>query len=517
MLQTSHSMGKKTSSSWLTAVKRAFRSPTKDSDSDKKSCRRKVDHPQQDDEAKSERRRWLFRKQSNSNATQAPVMPPEQRHAIAVAAATAAAAEAAVATAKAAVEMIRLTQPCPKAAALYKHETAAARVIQTAFRGYLARRALVALKGIVKLQALIRGQNVRKQANMTMKCMQSLLRVQARVRDQRARLSHDAGRRSMFAETTNLWESKYLRDIRDRNSRSREGSCVTDEWRAAPECPRTLEELEAILKARNEAALAHQKSSLAFAFAQQSNLVESDRSAYNGDESELDNRTNWLDKWMATKQWETSSRSSTDHRRDSIKTVEIDSLKTTNGRRSRCQSPINHRHSIASPHPRSIAPSTPSLASRTRSSPQVRPPSPRRVTEDRSYSTANTPSLRSAQRFSEGNAAAAQIPNYMAATESAKARIRSQSAPRQRAATPERERGGSAARKRLSYPIPEPYCVNVGFGCNNLGQNLRSPSFKSVQAGYVGMEEQSNYSWYTESIGGEISPCSTTDLRRWLR
>ncbi|KAG6407719.1 hypothetical protein SASPL_130716 [Salvia splendens] len=186
---------------------------------------------------KSERRRWLFRKQSNSNAAQAPVMAPEQRHAIAV-------------------EMIR---PCPKAAASYKHETAAARVIQTAFRGYLARRALVALKGIVKLQALIRGQNVRKQANMTMKCMQSLLRV-------RARLSHDAGRRSMFAETTNLWESKYLRD---RNSRSREGSCVTDEWRPAPECPRTLEELEAILKARNEAALAHEKSSLPFAFAQQ--------------------------------------------------------------------------------------------------------------------------------------------------------------------------------------------------------------------------------------------------------
>ena len=246
--------------------------------------------------------------------------------------------------------------------------------------------------------------------------------------------------------------------------------------------------------------------------------MESDRSAYNGDESsELDSRTKWLDKWMATKQWETSSRASTDHRRDSIKTVEIDSLKTTNGRRSRCQSPINHRHSIASPHHRSIAPSTPS---RTRSSPQVRPPSPRRiVAEDRSYSTANTPSLRSAQRFSEGTnaAAAVQIPNYMAATESAKARIRSQSAPRQRAATPERERGGSAARKRLSYPIPEPYCVNVGFGCNNLGQNLRSPSFKSVQAGYVGMEEQSNYSWYTESIGGEISPCSTTDLRRWLR
>lgn len=45
------SMGKKGSgSSWLTAVKRAFRSPSKDSE--KKSCRRKVDHQQEDEEEK---------------------------------------------------------------------------------------------------------------------------------------------------------------------------------------------------------------------------------------------------------------------------------------------------------------------------------------------------------------------------------------------------------------------------------------------------------------------------------
>lgn len=46
---------------------------------------------------------------------------------------------------------------------------------------------------------------------------------------------------------------------------SRDGSSMTDDWR---NCPRTLEELEAILKARNEAALTHEKS-LAFAFSQQ--------------------------------------------------------------------------------------------------------------------------------------------------------------------------------------------------------------------------------------------------------
>lgn len=63
---------------------------------------------------------------------------------------------------------------------------------------------------------------MRKQAKMTLKCMQALLRVQARLRDQQARLqSHDVddgGRKSMFAECNNLWESRYLGEIRERKS-----------------------------------------------------------------------------------------------------------------------------------------------------------------------------------------------------------------------------------------------------------------------------------------------------------
>jgi hypothetical protein len=61
--------------------------------------------------------------------------------------------------------------------------------IQTAFRGFLARRAVRALRGIVRLQAMVRGGRVRQQLAVTAKCMQALLRVQARARDRRTRLS----------------------------------------------------------------------------------------------------------------------------------------------------------------------------------------------------------------------------------------------------------------------------------------------------------------------------------------
>lgn len=81
-----------------------------------------------------------------------------------------------------------------------------------------ARRALCALKGLVKLQALVRGHNVRKQAKMTLQCMQALVRVQARVLDQRVRQSTEGSRKSAYSDTNSLWESRYLQDISDRKS-----------------------------------------------------------------------------------------------------------------------------------------------------------------------------------------------------------------------------------------------------------------------------------------------------------
>ncbi|XWS48409.1 hypothetical protein CRYUN_Cryun13aG0073900 [Craigia yunnanensis] len=190
-----------------------------------------------------DRNRWSFARSSNPASSSSHLYAlsgpcddtlDASKHAIAVAAATAAVAEAALAAARAAAEVVRLTSGGGGDTSGSNRRLAqemAAVNIQSAFRGYLARRALRALKALVKLQALVRGHIVRKQTADMFRRMQTLVRLQARARASRAYVtkSLDSAGKMFHSQNTRCGSNSNLRDIIDLEKK-RMGSNWLDCW-----------------------------------------------------------------------------------------------------------------------------------------------------------------------------------------------------------------------------------------------------------------------------------------------
>ncbi|XP_058104812.1 protein IQ-DOMAIN 22-like [Magnolia sinica] len=392
--------------------------------------------------------------------------PDPNKHAIAVAAATAMVAEAAVAAAHAAAAVVELTSSGRCAGTAHGSEDWAAVKIQSAFRGYLARRALRALKALVKLQALVRGYIVRKQAVETLRCMQALVRVQTMVR------AHANGR-----------------------AHGLENSSVNKSSQSHPG-PATPEKYERAIRA---SCTKHAKCATLKRSASKSNrmdVVDHDRIQMG--RNLFDHRTD--------DHRETPKKAGAVEDGKSDKILEIDHGKPNfNSRRKNNNLPslpstFNSHSFVTLPDSPSKDSTTAQLSIPSPSSVQMQSPGPLRFpveVEDSVFDTAeNSPQFYSAssragsmrrgpftpskseysQSFFSGYS---DYPNYMADTESSRAKFRSQSAPKQR---PEFEKYSSTKR----FSIHGFGDTKVGAGCRPSSQRSSSLHAKFTSKAYPG-------------------------------
>ncbi|KAF7820907.1 protein IQ-DOMAIN 14-like [Senna tora] len=455
---------------------------------------RKPDHPSSGSDPKppKDKRRWSFGKpgKDKSRLTPPPPTAPHHhfesstfltgsldanKHAIAVAAATAAVAEAALAAAHAAAEVVRLTNGGAGTSAggvtrpanggtlgsasrrRWVEEVAAVK-LQSAFRAYLtkygnvssvefeyarevrthwskeeyARRALRALKALVKLQALVRGHIVRKQTADMLRRMQTLVRLQARARASRVNFSDHSSKSSLFFHPV---PEDYEHPLRAYGTKF-EGS--------------------SILKRCSSNAIFR-------------DVDPAERSRFG---------SQWLDRWMEESVWSHQARDgslkhvhtsySTDDDHKSDKILEVDTWKphlishpTTTS--SFHHLPHHHHHQkdmlYDSPSKRSSKPLNQTIPSSSSSLSSLKFHKGKEVAASRTAE--NSPQAHSASsRHGSGGRRGPFTPtrsecswgffggytghpNYMANTESSRAKVRSQSAPRQRL---EFERYGSSGR-----------------------------------------------------------------------
>ncbi|XP_052173485.1 protein IQ-DOMAIN 2-like [Diospyros lotus] len=375
----------------------------------------------------------------------------QTKHTYSAAHTTNVAAEPSIGAAQAAAEVVQVTAVAHSTGKL--KEKLAAIKIQTAFRGYLARRASKALRGLVRLKSLVQGPPIKRQTTNALKCMQTLARVQSQIQSRRIRMSEEnqALQKQLLQK-----RAKELANLR-----------MGEEW---DDTLQSKERIEANLLSKFEAAMRRERA-LAYSFSHQQTWKKSTRSAplMFMDPNNPQWGWSWLDRWMAARPWETPSSTEKELNNDqsSTKSASLDqsggeitkayaryqlgSDKPSPTTTKKPARPSSHR-SPSTPSPKGA----PSMLTR-----KLKPASPRGSAfgaDDDAKSMLSVQSERSRRHSIAGSSvrdyeslgSSLSVPSYMAPTQSAKAKLRMQSSLGLENGTPDKE-PAEPAKKRLSF------------------------------------------------------------------
>uniref|UniRef100_UPI001CB91C3B protein IQ-DOMAIN 2-like n=1 Tax=Erigeron canadensis TaxID=72917 RepID=UPI001CB91C3B len=229
--------------------------------------------------------------------------------------------------------------------------------IQTAYRGYMARRNLRVLNARKRLTLLIQGQAAKRQMTSTLMRMQTMARVQSQARGRKIRMAevNEALRRQLFQKREKELEKQ-------RNG-----------WDFSP---KSKEQVEASLQRKKEAAERREKA-LAYAYSRQQTWRNSLKS---GTPTFMDLKYpdwgwNWTERWNAIRPWETETTSDSELVGSNNKQV---SLHVPSTQLSKALSSVStvkgSRKTVSSPTASSLKVATKSMSARSRISNPGRSP-----------------------------------------------------------------------------------------------------------------------------------------------
>ncbi|CAI0471527.1 unnamed protein product [Linum tenue] len=336
-----------------------------------------------------------------------------------------------------------------------KEEAAAIR-IQTAFRGYLARRALRALRGLVRLKMLMGGPTVKRQAVHTLKCMQTLARVQTQIHTRRVRMSEE--------------NQALQRQLLQKHARELESLRMKEGW---DDSVQSKEQVESNMLSKYEATMRRERA-LAYAFSHQQTLKNPTRPAA-GMFMTPGNPSwgwSWLERWMSAHPWETrNATTDKDPNNDQASVKSGNNRSLVGGEISKAYARYQLNSDKLSPGDHQMSTNSPSATSKPVSSVarKLKSASPRSSIGGPDEDTRSMVSFQSNRRHSIAGSSVrddeslASLPSYMVPTQSAKAKSRLQSplglggAERNGTTPPEKEKGALAsAKKKLAYPPSSP-------------------------------------------------------------